>query len=60
MKAVAIRKVKFNCNDNLYDCEKGQEVDIKSTDLEKAKASRLFEFIKEEKVAKPRRTKKAE
>jgi len=60
MKAVALRKVKFRCNDSLYECEKGQEVDIKSADLEKAKASKLFEFIIEAKVTKPKRTKKAE
>ena len=58
MKAIAIRRVKFNCNGNLYDCEQGQEVEIKSTDLEKAKASKLFEFIVEEKPK--RRSKKSE
>ena len=58
MKAIALRKVKFNCNGNLYECEQGQEVEIKSTDLEQAKASKLFNFIEEKKPT--RKTKKAE
>jgi hypothetical protein len=44
VKAIALRKIKFTCNGNLYECEKGQEVEIKSTDLEQAKASKLFEI----------------
>ena len=58
MKAIAIRRVKFNCNGNLYDCEQGQEVEILPQDVEKAKASRLFEIVEE----KPKRktTKKAD
>ena len=58
MKATAIRKVKFNCNGNLYDCEQGQEVDIKSTDLAQAKASKLFKFEEVKKTV--RQTKKAD
>jgi len=57
MKAIALRKVKFRCNDNLYECEQGQEVDIKSTDLEQAKASKLFKFEEKKTV---RKSKKAE
>jgi len=56
MKAVAIRKVKFRCNESIYECEEGQEVDIKSTDLEKAKASNLFKFQEVKKTT--RKTKK--
>ncbi len=57
MKAIALRKVKFRCNDNLYECEQGQEVEIKSTDLEQAKASKLFKFEEKKTV---RKSKKAE
>lgn len=59
MKAIAKRKFTWNCNGNKYECEQGQEVEIKSTDLEKAKASKLFEIIEAEKP-KRKTTKKAE
>lgn len=59
MKAIALKSVTWNCNNNVYKCLKGQEVELIPSDLLQAKASGLFE-IKEEAKKTIRRTKKAE
>jgi len=52
----ALRTCTWGCNDNKYELEKGQKVDIKSTDLEQAKASGLFD-LSTLVVKKPRKKK---
>lgn len=52
----ALRTCTWGCNSNKYELEKGQKVDIKSTDLEQAKASGLFD-LSTLVVKKPRKKK---
>lgn len=46
MKVKALKTVNWSCNDNLYKCEVGKELEIASADADKAKASGLFEEVK--------------
>lgn len=52
MKAKALRTANWNCNGNLYECKIGEELEIASADEDKARASGLFEEIKEAPKAK--------
>jgi hypothetical protein len=54
MKALALKTTTWNCNNNKYECQAGQEVEIKASDLDQAKASNLFEI----KAPKKKRVKK--
>lgn len=58
MKALSLKNVTWKCNGNVYECLKGEEVEIIPSDLLQAKASRLFEIKEVKKTTK--RTKKAE
>lgn len=50
MKFKAKRTAKWTSGDNSYSFSIGEVVDIKSTDVEKAKASGIFTEVKETKT----------
>lgn len=59
----ALKTCRWGCNGNIYKLEEGQVVDIKSTDLEQAKASGLFDnstFVEKVKKTVTRKKKEEE
>ena len=50
MVLIPIRSVRWGCNDSIYILKAGIEINIKNSDLDQAKASGLFEEIKEQDV----------
>lgn len=63
MQVTALRTVKWLCNGTKYECIKGQKVELNPSDLDKAKASKLFDIQQDvEVVEKPKKRsyKKAE